>query len=209
MKLKVIGIVLGGLLLVGCDQVDRSTGPAQPVTKKSAEESLPSVAHPEYVHWSKFPAKSLVMRRKVVSNPNGEVVATTKMWLESKSSDSVSVGSHITVKRPDMPLADNGEDFVSYPATYELPKGFEESQFYLPSMKAKEVGKEIVRIGKSEFQATIFEWEERSEAGPTTVKLWRSDEIPGKLLRQELFTESSETKSIEEATEFKLGNEPS
>ena len=81
------------------------------------------------------------------------------------------------------------------------------SEIILPtSTKAKETGAEVIEIGMREFNTTIFEWEESNETGPMTVKLWRSDEIPGKILRQELFTKSTSTKSFEEVTELNLGN---
>ena len=209
MKSKSFWMVLSMAVWLGCDTGNNVKVAIPSATAVSDDESLPNVAHPEFANWNQFPEKSFVVRRKVVSNSNGEVVATTKVWLESKSVDGVFVGSQITVKRPDMPLVDNGADLVRYPAVYRLPKGLDENQFYKPSMKAKETGKEVVKIGKLDFQATIYEWEESSEAGPTSVKLWRSDEIPGKLLRQEMFTKSSETTSIEEVTEINLGEEQS
>jgi hypothetical protein len=31
-----------------------------------------------------------------------------------------------------------------------------------------------------------------------TIKLWRSDEVPGRIVRQEMLIEASQTKTIEE-----------
>jgi hypothetical protein len=208
MKSKSFWMVLSMAACLGCDMGNNSKAVIPSPTTVSTDESLPKVAHPEFANWNQFPEKSFIVRRKVVSNSSGEVVATTRVWLESKSADGVVVGSQVTVKRPDMPLVDNGADLVRYPAVYRLPKGMDENQFYKPSMKAKETGRDVVKIGERDFQATIYEWEESSEAGPTSVKLWRSDEFPGKLLRQEMFTKSSETMSKEELIEFQLGNEP-
>ena len=197
-------MTLGIVVFFGCNRGDTLKQTLQTAAVQTVHETLPSVAHPDYANWSRFPENSFVRRRKVVSNSSGEVVVTTKMWLETRTEKFVSVGSRVTVKRPDEPIAENDADLVNFPATYRLPKGMEESQFYLPSMNAKKTGTEAIKVGTSEFQATIYEWEESSEAGPTTVKLWRSDDIPGRFLRQELYTKSSETMSTEEVTEVEL-----
>jgi hypothetical protein len=209
MTSKCAWLVFISVFSLGCDSSNVSRNTAKTPAAPMEDLTLPEVAHPEFVSWNRFPAKSTLTRKKIVSNANGEVVVTTRLWLESKSPEGVTVGSQIIVKRPEMPVVDNGEDFVKYPAKYRLPKGFTESQFYLPSAKAKETGKELVQIGSDAFEATIYEWKETSEAGPTSVKLWRSDEVPGKLLRQEMYTKSSETNSIEEVLGLRLGPEGS
>jgi hypothetical protein len=76
--------------------------------------------------------------------------------------------------------------------------------FLLPSSKAKLVGEERVSIGELEVNAEVFEWTENNEAGPMTVKLWRSEEIPGRIVRQEMMTESSSTKTVEQISELDL-----
>jgi hypothetical protein len=61
-----------------------------------------------------------------------------------------------------------------------------------------------VSIGELEVNAEVFEWTENNEAGPMTVKLWRSEEIPGRIVRQEMMTESSSTKTVEQISELDL-----
>ena len=175
----------------------------------AVEETFPKAIHPEYANWSRFPEKAFVIRKRLVSNSNGTVVVTTKMWLEKKDTDEVLVGSQVTVERPNESIVENDEDVVRYPATYKLPKGMDEARFLLPSAKAKETGTEVIKIGNREFKSKIFEWEENNETGPMTVKLWRSDDIPGKIVRQEFFTKSTETKSSEEVIEHNLESDPS
>jgi hypothetical protein len=36
-----------------------------------------------------------------------------------------------------------------------------------------------------------------------SVKLWRSDQVPGRIVRQEMLIESSQTKTVEELLEVK------
>lgn len=204
MKKKSLWIAVGLASCIGCGSENKVNVAAAPANQKTEAENLPKVAYPEFVNWSKFPENASVKRRKVVSNTHGEVIVTTKVWLKSKSAESVTVGSQITVQRPEMPIVKNDDDFVQFPATYRLPKGLTEDQFYLPSAKAKETGTEKIKVGEREFNATIFEWTESSEAGPSSVKLWRSDEMPGRFIRQELITKGIETTSLEEVTEVEI-----
>ena len=204
MKTKSGWVILGLAVWMGCDAGNASPGKIVLPPMSAVDESLPKVAHPEYVNWSQFEEKDFVVRKRLVTNASGTVVVITKSWLDKKEPDRVSVGSQVTVERPNEPIVENDENIVSYPATYRLPAGMDEARFSLPSAKAKETGTETVKIGETEFETKIFEWEESSEAGPTSVKLWRSEAIPGKIVRQEMFTKQIETKSTEEIIELKL-----
>ncbi len=206
MKTRFGCMVLGLHALFGCDISKPTNAKTQLPKVNVVDESLPKVAHPEYANWSQFDEKSFVVRKRIVSNAGGNVLVTTKMWLEKKDAERVSVGSRVTVERPNEPIVENDDDIVSYPATYRLPKGMEVVTIDQPSAKANETGTEVIQIGDKKLQTRIFEWEERNETGPMTVKLWRSDEIPGKIVRQEMFTKSTETKSTEEVTEFHCGS---
>ena len=200
-----LAILFSLITFLGCGSGTKTQSTAPVLSVASESVSLTEVAYPDFVNWNKFPEKSYTKRRKVVSNANGEVIVTTKVWLESKTKDSVSVGSQITVQRPDTPTVENEADFFKFASTFRLPKGLKEEQFSLPSPKAKETGKAPIKIGEKEFEARIYEWIESFEAGPTTVKLWRSDDVPGRFLRQEMFTKSIDTTSVEEVTEVNLG----
>ena len=171
------------------------------------DESQPMIAHPEYENWSRFPVKSFIVRKRLVTNANGEVTVITKMWLEGKTEKEVRIGSQVTVKRPDEAALNNPADFVSYPAEFRLPKGMEKERFYLPSLKAEKRDDETQTIGERQIRAEVYEWEEMNEAGPMTVKLWRSLEVPGKIIHQEMVTKSSNTKISEQVIEMDLSGE--
>ena len=198
--------IVGCVVFFGCDVGTPSNATIQLPQLNAVDESLPNVTHPEYANWSQFAEKSFVVRKRVVSNAGGNVLVTTKSWLEKKDENGVSVGSRVTVERPNEPIVENDDDFVSYPPTYRLPKGMDPASFAQPSSKAKETGTEMIQIGERKIETKIFEWEERNETGPMSVKLWRSDDIPGKIVRQEMFTKSTDTKSVEEVTEFDSGS---
>lgn len=158
--------------------------------------------HPEYSNWSRFPVGASVTRQRVVTNEFGEVRVTTKMWLEDKSPVEVAVGSQVSVVRSETPAENNPPSSTTYPAQFALPSGLKPELFLLPSSKAKLVGEERVSIGELEVTAEVFEWTENNEAGPMTVKLWRSEDVPGRIVRQEMLTESSSTKTIEQISDI-------
>ncbi len=191
--------------VVGCN--NQPTKPAPPIVAASAPEdnsNQPMLPHPEYQNWSRFPVNSLIVRKRTVSNENGEVTVTTKMWLAEKSDKHVSVGTQVNVQRPGEGLEVNPSNVVDYPAEFQLPKGMEKERFYLPSIKAKKVADEPIKILEKEFTAEVYEWEESNETGPMTVKLWRSLDVPGRIIKQEMLTKSSKTQTLEDLVELDL-----
>ncbi|MBM3964783.1 MAG: hypothetical protein FJ308_06905 [Planctomycetes bacterium] len=193
----------------GCEDkrpIASKSSPAQAggATKNEAQQSSILLDHPEYANWSRFPVGASVTRKRVVTNEFGEVQVTTKMWLEDKSKTEVAVGSQVSVVRSDNPPENNPPSSTTYPAQFSPPTGMKPELFLLPSGKAKLVGEEKVSIGEVEVTAEVYEWTENNEAGQMTVKLWRSEEIPGRIVRQEMLTESSSTRTIEQIGELDL-----
>lgn len=97
---------------------------------------------------------------------------------------------------------------MDFPAKFRLPSGMRLEQFRLPSLKARRTGGESVKIESVEYQAETFEWQEVNEAGPMTVKIWRSDMVPGRLLRQDTFVKQTKESSSETVANVKLPSEP-
>ena len=81
--------------------------------------------------------------------------------------------------------------------------------FICPQPKQRKRERKASRSVRNEIETKVFEWEENNESGPMTVKLWRSEKIPGKIVRQELFTKSSATKSTEDVIELRLSGDSS
>ncbi|MFN7737264.1 MAG: hypothetical protein ACK5O8_14185 [Pirellula sp.] len=207
-----VSLLLSVCLAIGCEDkrpiVPKTTSAQSGSATKRVTPSNPVLLdHPEYANWSRFPVGASITRKRVVTNEFGEVHVTTKMWLEGKSPEQVAVGSQISVVRSDNPPEINPPSSTTYPAKFELPSGLKPELFLLPSSKAKLVGEESVTIGDLEVKAEVFEWTENNEAGPMTVKLWRSEEIPGRIVRQEMMTESSSTKTLEQISELTLKGE--
>jgi hypothetical protein len=198
--LLLAGFVIG-LAAIGCGSSNKPILPSN--VQKSAQDSGdagPAVAHPEYANWNRFPVGTEVTRFRVVSNPTGEVQVTTVLTLSEKSEQHVDVASQVNVIRPGEPLQENPSETTRFSANFALPKGLTEEYFQLPSMKAKKTREESMDVHGKTVKAELFEWTESNETGPMTIKLWRSNEVPGRIVRQEMLIESSQTKTVEELT---------
>jgi hypothetical protein len=206
-------VLCAALCLAACDsdRVAKSRpGEALPPSNAtySASANQPRVEHPEFGNWRQFPEGARVIRKKEVSNETETVRVTTVVRLVEKTSEKVVVESQITVDRPGQPVVENPPARVEFPASFELPAGMQVEQFLLPSLKAKQVGEEPREVNGKTYQAVVFAWDERNEAGPMQVKLWRSDEIPGRMLRQEVNGRTQT--SVEEVVEVlgEVGERP-
>jgi hypothetical protein len=96
---------------------------------------------------------------------------------------------------------------AEFPAKFRLPPSLQLEQFQLPSLKAKLIGEESCTVCGREFKTQHFAWREVNETGPMEIKYWRCNEVPGRLLRQEI--SGPNHASVEEIFEISLPpNEP-
>lgn len=193
--------------LAGCSTKPPKDIQVAVTSSQTEANSQPLLPHPEFENWNRFPVQSYVIRKRTVTNENGQVSVRTKLWLEEKNSTGVQVGSEVTTQRDGEDAVENPADFVRYPAEFRLPKGLEPERFYLPSIKAAKLPDESLKIGEAEFVTEVFEWEENNEAGPMTVKVWRSLDVPGRIVRQEMLTKSSNTKVSEMVSELVVSDQ--
>lgn len=197
-------------LLAGCsgdgetDEIVEGPPPGYVAPEPTAH--LPQVAHPEFANWNKFPVGTFVVRKKEVTNDFGTVRVTSTLRLLEKTGDKVVVESQVTVAHVGRPIVENPPQQVAYPATFPLPKGMRAEQFALPALKAQDSGEEVISACGRDFTARLFVWEERNESGPMTVKHWRSDQVPGRMLRQEIRGHMHD--SVEEVVEIYLASSP-
>ncbi len=168
-----------------------------------AEDSAVAVPHPEYTNWSQFPEGTRLIRQKVVENPNGAITETTTLKLVEKREAAVVIETQVTVVRDSVELK-NEPNQVSFPSTFRLPSGFTREQFEIPSQKAKFQEEVSVTIGDRSYPCKLYSWTESNEAGPMPVKVWFSDRVPGRLVKQESFIESSKTRSVEEVQSIEI-----
>jgi len=205
--LTLLVVAIGASALMGCGDQTGAAAIAQGSAKKElpppvSSDSLPLVDHPEYVHWSQFPVGTAVVRKKEVTNDHGAVRVTTKVRLAEKTAEKVVVETQVTVDRLNGTPEENPPFNAEFVAKFRLPSSVKLEQFSLPSLRAKPAGEETRAACGREYRAEVFTWEERNETGPMSVKLWRSNEVPGRMIRQEI--EGHMHHSVEEVVEISV-----
>jgi hypothetical protein len=210
-----LGCVVVSVYLIGCDWQPSPGDAAIPAAqqtmrpKATQEEESPLIDYPEYVSWTPFPVGLVVVRQKVVTNDSEAVHVTTTLRLIEKSADKIVVESQVTVNRPGQPALENAPFRSEYRARFRLPAGMRAEQFDLPALKARQIGEETVESCGQEYSTQVFIWDEINETGPMHVKLWRSEAMPGRMVRQEIHGPMHT--SVEDVVEITLpqrANEP-
>lgn len=159
------------------------------------------VPTPKFVHWAQFPIGTHVTRKKTVTNPDGSITVTTTQRLIEKTDQKITVQQQKTVERPEGQTEFPPQELV-FAASFRLPPNLTEEQFALPSLKAKSTGRETIELAGQTYDAEVFEWEEVNEAGPMPIKIWRSNAVPGQILREEMLIPNNNQESSEEITEI-------
>ncbi len=201
LRLKILLGVVSVVAFLGCDKSVNSPpdGFSEEVAKKLEAVQVP---HPEYEHWSKFEIGSYTVRQKQVAGKDGKTIVTTTVKLADKSKKQVVVETQITVKRGDEPELVNPSFTADFPAEFPLPKGMTVEQFSKPALKAELNGKESIEFRGKSFDCSKYTWTEVNEAGPMQVTVWRSDEVPGRTVKEISTTEGVGESSSEEVLEI-------
>jgi hypothetical protein len=158
----------------------------------------------DYANWKRFKVNTTVVRKKVSKNAADSVTETRTLRLVELTPAKAVVESQVTVERPGGPPKVNPPVRLDYPAQFRLPPGMTAEQFEKPSLKAKEDGQETLTVGGTEYPTKRFAWEDATEAGPMPNRLWLSDAVPGRFVKQEMRVEKTNTSTTEVVVEVKL-----
>ncbi len=182
---RVYYVLLSSSLIFACG-CDLNVKPVPIVVAPApSTDDLPLVPHPEYENWSNFPVGTTVIRKDNLASMEGAVILHTTLRLAKKSDDGVTIESLTAIER-DNARQESDVATTDYPAQFRLPKGMAIEQFQLPTPKAKRVGKETLTLNSREYETEVFTFEDQSEAGPVDVKLWRSNDVPGRQAKKEI-----------------------
>ncbi|MEQ1825865.1 MAG: hypothetical protein ABL921_07950 [Pirellula sp.] len=207
-------IALTLFLCVGCDSILQNSLEVQDASAESssAESSSagatvqeePLVPRVEYVNWSQFPIGTSVILVRETKSDVDQVIVTTTTHLAEKSEAKVVIETQITVDRNGN-LLKNPPMQLEFPASFRLPHKMEAEKFSLPAPNAKATGEETVKVEGKDYKATVYTWTGSSEAGPTTNTIWLSDDIPGRVIKQDMAC--SAFKSQENLTKVEVPSE--
>jgi hypothetical protein len=171
------------LIAIGCGKEVSQTAAAP-----SGEPAMPPgpvILNRDFANWSRFPIGTIVKIKSVTLKGDLHVTSIDTLKLLEKSDTELVVERQNTTERNDGSLgAVNPPERRSYRKSFALPHGMSEADFDKPSLIAKSVGKETVEILGKKYEADVYTWADQTEAGPLDIKLWWSDEMPGRLLKQ-------------------------
>jgi hypothetical protein len=202
-NLPIVLFVLG--LVVGCGGEPNPKGKTQAgfpegYVPPQSTDHLPLHDNPDYANWQRFKVGTKVVRKKISKNPSDQVTETQILKLLEVNADKVVLETQITVERPNYPKKENTPFKIEYPAKFRLPANLKLEQFTMPSIKAKEIAEESIKVLGKEYKAKLFTWEDNTEAGPMAHKYWESMDFPGRMLKHEAVVKKDnvETSTTEE-----------
>lgn len=171
------------LITIGCGK-DISQTAAAPAGEPALPPG-PAILNRDFANWSRFPIGTTVKIKSITERGPLHVTSIDTLKLVEKSEDEIVVERQNTTERNDGSLgAVNPPERRTYRKSFNLPPGMSEADFAKPSLIAKSVGKETVEILGKKYDADVFSWADQTEAGPLDIRLWWSDEMPGRLLKQ-------------------------
>ena len=195
-------LLAASLVSIGCtSSQDSTTGSVAQAASQNSSSGV-SAEHPEYANWKQFPVGTSLVRKRTAANELSKIVVTTTLRLVEKDESKVVVESQVTVERPNEAPTVNPASTTTFPSSFSIPQGMELEQFQLPSLKAKSVGSETIEVAGRSIPATVYEWTESNESGPMNVRIWQSNEVPGRLAKQVNSTPNLKSTSEEEVVEW-------
>jgi hypothetical protein len=177
-------LLLGfAILAYGCgkDVSQTSAAPAhEPVLP-----SGPPVLNQDFANWNRFPIGTTVKIKSQTVRGTLHVTSIETLKLVEKSDTELVVERQNTTARNDGTHgAINPPERRTYRKTFALPPGMSEADFAKPALKANALGQETVEILGQKYETDVFTWIDQTESGPLEITLWRSDEMPGRIVKQ-------------------------
>ncbi|MCR9296325.1 MAG: hypothetical protein NXI32_26740 [bacterium] len=165
----------------GCGQ--QTTAPSSATLKNTVNPpEVQYVAYPEFINWNQFPIGTTVVRESEIVGPTGLSTETMTLELVDKSEQSLTVRMQVKVVHPDS-VIENPPFEIKHRARVRVPTAT--ADLSLPRTDAQSLGEETLNVLGEEVAAEVYTWTDTVEAGPMKVKLWRSQDFPGRTLRRE------------------------
>lgn len=202
-----IGFGLLAVALVGCGPSAGSAAPggnalALPAPANTA--AWKQVDNLEYLNWKKFPVGTRVVRTSTTTGGDGSVTSVETFTLRAKGESDLTVERQNTTTRSDGSYHKvNPPDERKIAAKIPVHPELDPTDFLKPDRKAEEVGKEKVTVLGKEYECVRWEWSNGTEAGPMTVVSWLSDDVPGRIVKQEMKVAAIKSTTIDQVTELK------
>ena len=161
------------------------------------------VEHPTFTSWARHPVGTEVVIRAVTTK-NGKPTTTTTI-----TSRLLELKRDLVVIETRRVSDATGSVVASAPERYQQPKMFP----LLNGMKKEQIGKplgavaqgeETLKLAGREIKTIWFDTKGRGDAGPTLIRTWLSDDIPGRLVKGVTKIPKTSTTITRELVEVKI-----
>jgi hypothetical protein len=166
----------------------------------------PMFATLEFANWKKFPVGTVIKRKSVAAAEGSTATVTSVITftLLKAGDEEVQISSQNTTERSDGSLKTvNPSVTIPYKRQFALPAGMTPEDFSKPARKAKKEGEEELTVLGKSYKAAVYTWTDQTEAGPLQVKVWLSEELPGRIAKQVMTNAALKTTTTEEVIEIK------
>lgn len=210
MRTVLLGLVLLGIA-AGCGS---PAAPAVAVAVAVVEPPIDPTTQPmfdnlDYASWKRVPVGTRVKRKSVASSETSRVSTTTvetftlkevtdqEVVIERQNVTERSDGSYRTTHPPEP---------RKYPRQFRIPAGMTAEDFAKPARMAKKVGEEAVTVQGKSYATIVYAWTDSTEAGKMHVRVWLSEEMPGRIVKQEMKVPALKNTTLEDVIEVKLAD---
>lgn len=203
-----LSVLLLASLSVGCggpaSTPTAATVPSVPDTDDTAPQVL--FYDLDYANWSRFPVGTQVKRKSVTSSPKATASTTS---VETLTLKEVTDGAVVVVRQNTTQRSDGSYHVVNppeerkYPRSFAIPSGMTAEDFSKPSRGARKDGEETGTVAGTSYRAVVYTWEDQTESGKMSVRVWLSDDIPGRIVKQEMKVPALENTTSDEVIEVK------
>ena len=76
--------------------------------------------------------------------------------------------------------------------------------FSKPARAAKQSGEEAVTVLGKTYRTTVYTWADNTEAGKMEVRLWLSEDMPGRIVKQVMTVAALKNTTVEEVIEVRV-----
>jgi hypothetical protein len=165
------------------------------------------VDNPEYANWAKFKPGTSVTRVSTSEIPAGRFTALTEtITLVEVAADKVVVEVKGVYEVTGAPTVGYRPKTREIPKTVPLPAGTTKEEFARKLPGTVEEGTETVRMIGEEFKTRWFRTKTDANGNRTEGKTWISDEVPGRIVKEETTTKTKDGgsfKTTRDLTEIK------
>ncbi len=173
-----------------------ATAPTTAPTSVPTTGHGPMVHNPHYLAWAKYKPGTQIQLGMDLLNGGQQMTTTITMTLNEITPARAVVQSVVKLNVPDMP---EGEEHVQLHTFDAKVHQSEAERAMLPAGaegETKELGTENVAAAGETYATTVREFTGTLRSLPATIKQWRSDKVPGGLVKMESSTPNTTVRMI-------------